>query len=144
MQLFKVLLYFIIEFDYIHFKHKIFVSLFFYSNMPDEFDFKNYKTMEEFGKTVEGTRYLHDLYLKAVNHPIRREILKIVNNLERISKKDLLKVLIERKILEDEHMFNYNMDFLIKAFCIKSIKNEENDELFYEITQSGKVVDYLK
>lgn len=112
--------------------------------MPDEFDFKNYKTIEEYDKSVEGTKYFHDRYLKAVNNPIRRKILKIVNNLERISKKDLLKILIERKILEDEHMFNYNIDFLIKAFCIKSIKDEEQDEIFYEITQSGKVVDYLK
>ena len=35
--------------------------------MPDESDFRNYKTAEEFSKTVEGTRYLHSLYLKAVN-----------------------------------------------------------------------------
>lgn len=112
--------------------------------MPDEFDFKNYKTMEEYSKTVEGTRYLHSLYLRAVNNPIRREILTIVNNLERVSRIDLLKILIERKILEDEHMFDYNMDFLIKAFCINSIKDEKNNELFYEITQSGKVVDYLE
>ncbi|MFX0104547.1 MAG: hypothetical protein ACFE75_03540 [Candidatus Hodarchaeota archaeon] len=112
--------------------------------MPNEFDFKNYKTMEEFGKTVEGTRYLHDLYLKAVNHPIRREILKIINDLKRISKKDLINKLIKDKIIEDESMFNYNMDFLIKAFCIDIIKNEKTSEIFYEITQSGKIIEYLE
>jgi len=47
--------------------------------MPNEFDFKNYKSIEEYGKTMEGTKYLHSLYLKAVNHPIRREILSIVS-----------------------------------------------------------------
>lgn len=31
--------------------------------MPDEFDFKNYTTMEEFSKTVEGTRYLHEFLI---------------------------------------------------------------------------------
>ncbi len=112
--------------------------------MPDEFDFKNYKTMEEFSKSLEGTKYLHDLYLRAVNNPIRREILNIVNDLKQVPKSSLLHMLIERKILEDEHMFNYNMDFLIKAFCIKSEKDERTDEIVYEITQSGKVVDYLK
>lgn len=112
--------------------------------MPDEFDFKNYKTMEEFSKSVEGTRYLHDLYLKAVNHPIRREILNIVNKLTRISKSKLLKKLIEDKIIEDESMFNYNMDFLIKAFCIKSVKDEKSNEIFYEITQGGRVIEYLE
>ncbi|MFX1569404.1 MAG: hypothetical protein ACFFCV_13665 [Promethearchaeota archaeon] len=112
--------------------------------MPNEFDFKNYKTMEEYSKSVEGTRYLHDLYLKAVNHPIRREILNIVNGTKRISKTELIKQLADNKILHDEYVFNYNMDFLIKAFCIQSIKVENTDEIYYEITQSGKVVDYLK
>lgn len=112
--------------------------------MPDEFDFKDYKSMEEFSKSVEGTRYLHDLYLRAVNSPVRREILNVVNNTKRISKTKLLKILIKDGILNDEYMFNYHMDFLIKAFCIGSIKNEETQEIFYEITQSGKVIEYLE
>ncbi|MFW9901522.1 MAG: hypothetical protein ACFFDY_09545 [Candidatus Thorarchaeota archaeon] len=112
--------------------------------MPNEFDFKDYKTMEDFSKSVEGNKYLHDLYLKAVNHPIRREILNIVNNYERISKSDLVKKLSEDNIVNDQFVFNYNMDYLIKAFCIQSIKVENTDEIYYEITQSGKVVNYLK
>lgn len=112
--------------------------------MPDEFDFKNYTTMEEFSKTVEGTRYLHELYLKAINNNIRREILEILNEVNQISKKNLLKKLIEDKTIEDESMFNYHIDFLIKAFCIKSMLDEDSNEIYYEITQSGKVIDYLK
>ena len=111
--------------------------------MPDEFNFKNYKTIEEFSKSVEGTKYLHDRYLKAVNHPIRREILNIVNKANRISKNDLLKILFDDNIVKDELVFNYNIDYLIKAFCIQSILVDGN-ELYYEITQSGKVVEYLK
>ena len=111
--------------------------------MPDEFDFKNYKSPDEFSKTVEGVRYLHDLYLKAVNHPVRREILTIINKEGRISKKELLKTLIERKVISDESMFNYNIDFLIKAFCINLFKEEKEDEIIYEISDFGKVVDYL-
>ncbi|MHA2393651.1 MAG: hypothetical protein ACXAEX_17070 [Promethearchaeota archaeon] len=110
--------------------------------MPDESDFKDYKSMEEYGKTVEGTKYLHSLYLKAVNHPIRREILITVNNAKKISKNNLLKTLFDKDIINDEAMFNYNMDYLIKAFCVKKV--EDNNEIFYEITQSGQVVDYLK
>lgn len=112
--------------------------------MPDEFDFKNYKTMEEYSKTVEGTKYLHSLYLRAVNNPIRREILTVINNFKRISKKDLLRKLLNERIIEDESMFDYNMNFLIKAFCINSVKDETNKEIFYEITQSGKVIEYLE
>jgi hypothetical protein len=109
--------------------------------MPDEFDFKNYKSIEEYGKTMEGTKYFHDLYLKAVNHPIRRKILIIVNNAKKISKEKLLRILLEENVINDEFSFNYNIDYLIKAFCIDQI--EEKNIVYYEITQSGRVIDYL-
>lgn len=112
--------------------------------MPDEFDFKNYKSMEEYSKTMEGTKYLHDLYLKAVNHPVRREILEIVNKTKKISKKELLKELIEKNVIKEENQLVYNIDYLLKAFCIKSIGDDESNEIFYEITQSGKVIEYLE
>jgi hypothetical protein len=112
--------------------------------MPDEFDFKNYKSMKDYGKSLEGSKYLHDLYLKAVNHPVRREILEIVNKAKKISKKELLKVLIEKKLIKEENQLIYNVDYLLKAFCINSIKDDESDEIFYEITQSGKVIEYLE
>jgi hypothetical protein len=109
--------------------------------MPDESDFKNYESMEEYSKTVEGTKYLHSLYLKAVNHPIRREILILVNKAKKISKEDLLKTLLDNDLLSDESSFNFNMDYLVKAFCVK--KFEEKNMIYFEITQSGQVVDYL-
>lgn len=109
--------------------------------MPDEFDFKNYKSIEDYGKSLEGNKYFHSLYLKAVNHPLRREILNIVNKAKRISKDDLIEKLLESNTIEDENIFNYNMDYLIKAFCIEKI--EIKGKFFYEITQGGQVVDYL-
>ena len=112
--------------------------------MPDESDFKNFKTMGEFGKSVEGSKYLHDLYLKAVNHPIRREILEIVNKAELISKENLLKILIDKNLVPDEFVLKYNIDYLIKALCIESITDEKKKEISYKITQSGKVIEYLK
>jgi hypothetical protein len=110
--------------------------------MPDEFDYKNYKSMEDYSKTLEGTNYLHGLYLKAVNHPVRRQILEIVNKTKKISKKTLLKELIEKNLIQDENQLIYNVDYLLKAFCINSI--EEGNETFYEITQSGKVIEHLE
>ncbi|MFW9880279.1 MAG: hypothetical protein ACFFG0_44970 [Candidatus Thorarchaeota archaeon] len=56
----------------------------------------------------------------------------------------MLEKLIDNKIIDDEYMFNYNMDFLIKAFCIKSTIDEISKEIYYEITQSGKVIEYLE
>jgi hypothetical protein len=109
--------------------------------MPDEFDFKNYKSMEEYGKTVEGSKYLHSLYLKAVNHPVRREILIIVNEEKRISKVKLFEILKNRDLVNDEGSLDYNLDYLLKAFCVKKVVEE--NEIYYDITQSGQVVDYL-
>jgi hypothetical protein len=109
--------------------------------LPDEFDFKNYKSIEDYGKSLEGNKYFHSLYLKAVNHPLRREILNIVNKAKRILKDDLIADLLESNTIEDENIFNYNMDYLIKAFCIEKIEIE--GKIFYEITQGGQVVDYL-
>jgi hypothetical protein len=109
--------------------------------MPDEFDFKNYESMEEYGKTVEGSKYLHALYLKAVNHPVRREILIIINNAKKISRKNLLEILKDRDILSDEASLDYNIDYLLKAFCVR--KTIEENTTYYEITQSGQVVEYL-
>ena len=112
--------------------------------MPDEFNFKDYKSMEEYSQTTEGSKYMHDLYLRAVNHPVRREILEIVNKTEKISKRELLKKLIDSNFIKDENQLIYNIDYLLKAFCINSIKDDENGEIFYEITQSGKVIEYLE
>jgi len=98
--------------------------------MPDELE-------KDEDKTVD-----HGQYLKAVNHPVRRVILEIVNEVKKISRVNLLNALLEREAIKDEFAFNYNIDYLLKAFCIKKI--EENTEIFYEITQSGKVVDYLE
>ncbi len=110
--------------------------------MPDEFDFKNYKSIEEFSKTLEGTKYLHDIYLKAVNHPVRREILNIVNQAQRISKDNLYQRLFKLELINDEFGLNYNIDYLKKALCINEIS--EFGDIYYEITQSGKVIEYLE
>ena len=109
--------------------------------MPNEFDFKHYKSIEDYSKTLEGTKYLHSLYLRAVNHPVRKQILTIINEAKKISKEKLLKILIENGVINDEFSLNYNIDYLIKAFCIEKI--EEKSKIYYQITQSGKVVDYL-
>jgi len=111
--------------------------------MPDESDFKDYKSIEEFGKTVEGSKYFHDLYLKAVNHPVRREILTLLSSNDGLSKKIIIDHLLERKLISDENMFKYNTDYLIKALCIEIKRDENSGEDIYYITQEGKVIDYL-
>jgi hypothetical protein len=112
--------------------------------MPDEHDFKDYKSIEEFSKTIEGTNYYHSLYMKAVSHPIRRRILKIIFNQKSIDYPKLLSILINENVISDEEVLKYNLDYLIKALCIEEIINDDNGQKYYRITQSGEVVDFLE
>jgi len=100
--------------------------------MPDELE-KN----EDSGQNID-----HGQYLKAVNHPVRRVILEIVNEAKKISHIKLFNALIEKETIKDEFTLNYNIDYLVKAFCIKKV--EEDAEIFYEITQMGNVVEYYE
>ncbi|MHA1439181.1 MAG: hypothetical protein ACTSPD_16540 [Promethearchaeota archaeon] len=109
--------------------------------MSDEFDYKNFKNIEDFLKTLESSKYYHSLYLKAVNHPIRRKILKIINEINPISKKQLFEKLNKKENLENNSFFTYHIEFLIKALCIK--KYVKNNKIYYEITQSGKIIEFL-
>ena len=70
---------------------KVFQSRYFLPLMPDEFendDYLEFNTIEDYNKTLEGAKYYHSLYLKAVNHPIRREILEIVQQTDQISESE--------------------------------------------------------
>lgn len=110
--------------------------------MPDEADYKHYSSIEEYLESAEASKYYHDLYLKAVNHPIRRQILRIINQHREITHKTLKKILEHKNILKDQNILNYHIDFLLKALCIE--KDNKNGEIVYKITLSGQVVEYIK
>jgi len=113
--------------------------------MPDEFDFKEYKKFEEFEGSLEGYRYYHDMYLKAINHPVRREVLKAILETDdkKITEDVLYEELKNKGILNKRDVLKYNLDYLKKAFCIEVIKDEDSKNNYFQITQSGKVIKYL-
>ena len=121
---------------------KVFLNRYFLSSMPDEFDFKDYKSLEEYAETLEGSKYFHGLYLRAVNHPIRRQILHLVNKREKVSKEELFQEFQRENLVNELSVLEYNLDFLVKALCIEKIN--QNSEIYYVITQLGKVIEYLK
>ncbi|MBD3253530.1 MAG: hypothetical protein GF383_00475 [Candidatus Lokiarchaeota archaeon] len=110
--------------------------------MPKESDFKT--KFEELTKSIEGNRYYHDIYLKAVNHPIRREILRILSGVKQMSKEDLFSSLKKMKIVEDKSTFNYNFDYLKQALCIEIVEDSDLGKKYVKLTQSGKVIDFLE
>ena len=87
----------------------------------------------------EQKRVGHAQHLKAVNHPIRRQMLNLVNEVEQISEKELLEKLRNSAILDNENMFLYNMYFLIQAQCVEKIQNE--NKTYYKILPGGKVIE---
>ena len=80
----------------------------------------------------------HAQHLKAVNHPIRREILKFVNEKEEILEINLINKLKENNTIDSEDIFKYHMGFLLQTFCVEKI--EEQDKILYKILPSGKVI----
>ena len=81
----------------------------------------------------------HGQHLKAVNHPIRREILKFVNEEEEILEHNLLNKLKENDTLDSEDVFKYHMDFLLQTLCVEKI--EEEDKVLFKILPNGKVIE---
>ena len=88
---------------------------------------------------TEQKKVGHAQHLKAVNHPIRREMLRYINEVDQISKKELIDKLIQNDIIKDDNVFNYNMDFLTQALCVEKIENEH--EIYYKILPGGKVIE---
>jgi len=80
----------------------------------------------------------HSTHLKAVNNPIRKAMLIAINEVSTIKRKDLLNKLQENNVLNKEDMFDYHMNFLIQAECVKKL---DNDVVEYEILPPGKVVE---
>ena len=81
----------------------------------------------------------HAQHLKAVNHPIRREMLTFINEAEQISEKELLDKLKANNILDDTNMFKYNMDFLIQALCVEKVDDDIGAS--YKILPGGNVIE---
>jgi len=86
-------------------------------------------------KSIEETRKYHKRYLRAINSPIRRKILRALKEgcvtIEDLqSKTGLAKINLE-----------WHLSVLEQGFCVE--KDHKQGKLVYRLTQEGKVVDYL-
>ncbi len=87
----------------------------------------------------EGTRVRmeHDLYLKAVNNPVRRRILELISK-KPAKKFDITSMLVNEGVIKERSDINYHVDFLVKANCVAV----EGDTI--SITKGGQVINYFK
>jgi len=86
--------------------------------------------------SVAETRRRHALYLKAVNHPLRRRILKALREGEAT-----LEELKARTGL-DEQALKWHLAVLEQGFCVERVG--EGGRLLYRLTEEGRVIDYLE
>ena len=85
--------------------------------------------------SIEETRLFHSRYLRAINSPLRRKILRLLD--EAPSTINNLK----DKLNMNKLNLKWHLDILEYGFCIE--KQCEKGKLVYVITQEGKVVNFL-
>jgi len=85
---------------------------------------------EEYSGSIEKSREYHQRYHRAVNHPVRKEMLKLI--LKGFSEEEIAKAL---NLSKSE--FDYHLNVLIQGFCVKKEKGK------LVVTQEGMVVEHL-
>jgi len=87
-------------------------------------------------ESIEETQLYHTRYLRAINSPIRREILKALKEgcatIEDLQSSTGL----------DKANLEWHLNVLENGFCVE--KDIKQGKLVYRLTQEGKVVDYLE
>jgi DNA-binding transcriptional ArsR family regulator len=84
---------------------------------------------------MEETKEYHVRYLRAVNNPLRREILRALKEGE-----STVEVLAEKMDM-NEKVIEWHMDILEHGFCVE--KELTDLGTVYRLTQEGMVVDYV-
>jgi DNA-binding transcriptional ArsR family regulator len=76
----------------------------------------------------------HELYLRAVNNPLRRKIL------DALTEGNATVEELEAKTNLDEITLRWHLNVLESGLCVEN----KQDKVIYKLTQFGKVVKYLK
>ena len=94
------------------------------------------KGSKTIGRSIEETRQYHTRYLRAINSPLRRNILRAL--------KDACSTVeaLQLRTGLDVDTLKWHLNLLEYGFCIKT--HVERGKLVYELTQEGRVVDYLE
>ena len=87
------------------------------------------------GGSMEETTEYHRRYLRAVNSPVRREILRALKDGDAT-----LGVLASATGL-DSKTLGWHLGILEHGFCVE--KDVREGETVYRLTQEGRVVDFM-
>jgi DNA-binding transcriptional ArsR family regulator len=87
------------------------------------------------GGTMEETKERHVRYLRAINSPVRREILRALKEWPATIEA------LKEKTRMDEKALAWHLSILEYGYCIE--KEVEDSTVIYKLTQEGRVVDYV-
>ena len=86
-------------------------------------------------RPIEENRIYHTRYLRAINSPTRREILRALTR-GKATLEDLQSITgLSRIDLE------WHLAILEYGFCVK--RENEKNKLIYKLTQEGRVIDHM-
>ena len=94
---------------------------------------KKPKTIDD---PIESTRLYHERYLRAINNPLRRNILRILKEGSLSIEELLSKTGLEIEALK------WHLSILEHGSCVE--KKTESGKPVYRLTQEGRVVDYMQ
>ena len=94
------------------------------------------RTSKTTSDSIEKTRKYHERYFRALNNPLRREILKGL--------KEGCKTFedLQSKTSLDNEALKWHLSILEHDFCVE--KEIKQGKLYYRLTQEGRIIDYLE
>ena len=86
--------------------------------------------------SIEETRQYHTQYLRAINNPLRRKILRALG--DKWTSFEALQSATELPL----DVLKWHLQMLEQGFCIE--QKTEKSITAYRVTQEGRIVDYLE
>lgn len=93
------------------------------------------KKSRTLGEDMEDTKKRHRLYMRAIQHPLRRDILRAIEN-GAATLEDL-----EKELDEDRKVLDWHFKALEQGFCIE--REGDGPSPRFVLTKEGKIVGYL-
>ncbi len=88
------------------------------------------------GGSMEETKERHRRYLRAVNHPLRRRMLRALKEGDETIES------LEERLGVDAKTLDWHMRILEDGYCVERV--EEDGVTRFVVTQEGLVVDYVE
>jgi DNA-binding transcriptional ArsR family regulator len=94
------------------------------------------KNLKARNQSIEETRKFHERYLRAINNPLRRKILRTL--------KEGYKTIedLKSKIGLNKENLIWHLAVLENASCVE--KDSRQGTPIYKLTQEGRVIDYME